>query len=603
MAKQSLDQSILRIKSLEKKGDLDAARAICQTLIAQFPANKRLRQMLDQLGTSRPKPATVRQPPQAELEVMVRMFEQGQYKAVMKHGEGLARRYPYSPILFNIFASAAAKAGEVDQAVDAYRRAIELDPGFLSAINNLGGILKENHREIEAIDCFTRSLRLKPDQPFILRHLAEMENALLRHRDAIEHFRRSLELNPIDVDTLCGMINALIEVDELDEALQVAERAIKLKTQKADPRLLQARIYRLLGRKDEAAAAYEEALKISPDNSAAYAGLSAIHRFVPDDPLLHRITAAFDAAENKSDRRCPLAFVLAKAHEDLGNLQRSFDLLKIGNRLRREAAHYSIRRDEKMFADLRMSAPNIMKFALPAGVTPIETVPIFIVAMPRSGTSLTEQILSAHSMVAGGGELQHLSRLGDNLATGVVAPTTKAIQNLRSDYLARIRPNANGRPWMTDKMPHNFRLVALIRAALPEAKIIHVVRDPAAVCWSNYRQHFTSDMLNFGCDLQDLTRYYTLYAELMALWKTMFGEAVYSLDYDRLTVEQEDETRALLAHLGLPWEDACLAPQRNQRGVRTASEQQVKQAVYTGSSEAWKKFEPFLEGAFDALPR
>ncbi len=152
-------------------------------------------------------------------------------------------------------------------------------------------------------------------------------------------------------------------------------------------------------------------------------------------------------------------------------------------------------------------------------------------------------------------------------------------------------------------MPHNFRLVALIRAAIPEAKIVHVMRDPAAVCWSNFKQIFKSDVLNFGCDLQDVVQYYRLYAELMELWKAMFGDAIFTLDYERLTSNQEAETRKLLDHLGLPWEEACLAPQNNRRGVRTASEQQVKKAVYKGSSQEWKKYEPFLDGAFDALPR
>lgn len=601
MARQSLDQAILRIKSLERKGDLDAAREMCLALIAQFPANRRLRKTLDGLGKARLRPAATGQAPQAELEVMVTMFHNKEYKAVVRHGEQLARRYPYSPVLFNILASAAAEDGKIDKAVEAYKRAIELDPGFVDAINNLGGILKNNGREVEAVDWLTRSLRVRPDQPVILRHIAEMERELLRHRDAIAHFRSALETMPDDADSHYGLALALIEVEDLDAALAAVERAIALVPQKLKFRMTKAQVLRLLGRNDEATEVYEAILKDKPGFAGPYWGLSSIHRFAPDDPLIGRIEAAYAAPGITAEERSKLAFALSKAREDIGDLQGSFELLKQANHLRREADHYRFDREEKEFADLRKAAPNLVKFALPAGVSPVETVPVFILAMPRSGTSLLEQILSSHSMVAAGGELPYLAKFGFNLATGAVPATTSALRGLRGDYLASIRPNAGGSRWLTDKMPHNFRLVALIRAAMPEAKIIHVHRDPAAVCWSNFKQNFNSDKLDYGCDLQDVVRYYKLYAELMALWKSMFGEAIYTLDYERLTVEQEDETRKLLDHLGLPWEEACLAPQRNKRGVRTASEQQVKKAVYKGSSAEWRKFEPFLDGAFDAL--
>ena len=150
-------------------------------------------------------------------------------------------------------------------------------------------------------------------------------------------------------------------------------------------------------------------------------------------------------------------------------------------------------------------------------------------------------------------------------------------------------------------MPHNFRFIPLICAAFPEAKIIHVERNAAATCWSNYKQYFVSDGLEYCYDLKDVVQYYNLYKDLMKLWQSEYSDKIYNLNYESLTTDQENETIQLINHLGLTWEDSCLSPQKNKRIVKTASQQQVRQKVYQGSSEEWRKYEPFLNGAFDNL--
>ena len=150
-------------------------------------------------------------------------------------------------------------------------------------------------------------------------------------------------------------------------------------------------------------------------------------------------------------------------------------------------------------------------------------------------------------------------------------------------------------------MPQNFRFIPLICAAFPEAKIIHVKRDAIATCWSNYKQYFVSNSLGYCYDLGDIVEYYNLYNELMKLWQSEYNSRLYNLNYENLTTDQEDQTRKLIKYLGFNWENACLSPQSNKRSVRTASQQQVRQKVYKGSSEAWRKYEPYLNGTFDSL--
>ena len=155
---------------------------------------------------------------------------------------------------------------------------------------------------------------------------------------------------------------------------------------------------------------------------------------------------------------------------------------------------------------------------------------------------------------------------------------------------------------VTDKTPQNFLFLPLICATFPEAKIVHVKRDPAATCWSNYKHYFVSKNLGYCYDLQDVVEYYNLYNHLMTIWQSEYGDRIYNLNYENLTTDQEKETRELIKHLNLDWEEACLSPHQNKRSVRTASQKQVRQKVYKGSSEVWRKYEPYLNGAFDSLP-
>jgi hypothetical protein len=230
-----------------------------------------------------------------------------------------------------------------------------------------------------------------------------------------------------------------------------------------------------------------------------------------------------------------------------------------------------------------------------------ELLPVFIVGMPRSGTTLIEQIISSHSMVTGAGELNHVPQFGGYLALEPKCINPLAILDFREQYLSAVSELSNGKVVVTDKMPQNFRFIPLICAAFPEAKIVHVQRNSAATCWSNYKHYFTSNGLGYCYDLEDVVTYYKLYKDLMKFWESKYGERIYSLKYENFTIDQENQTRKLIEHLELNWEEACLSPHKNKRSVRTASQQQVRQKIYQGSSEGWRKYEPYLNGAFDSL--
>ena len=298
--------------------------------------------------------------------------------------------------------------------------------------------------------------------------------------------------------------------------------------------------------------------------------------------------------------RCHICFALAKASEDLEDISKAFQFYAEGNALRKKQLGYDKAHDKTLFERLKANYQQIRDAVAPE-IVDSETTPVFIVGMPRSGTTLVEQIISSHPLVTGAGELTFVHQFGASLAADQTRVDGETLTTFRQQYLNALKKRSEGNAIVTDKAPLNFRFLGLIARALPEAKIIHVKRDPAAVCWANYTQYFVKDSLGYCYSLDDILHYHELYQDLMEFWHQALPDRIYDLDYEALTENQEEETRKLISQLGLEWDDACLSPQDNRRAVATASNVQVRQKVYQGSSERWKRYEPYLNGALDCL--
>ena len=288
----------------------------------------------------------------------------------------------------------------------------------------------------------------------------------------------------------------------------------------------------------------------------------------------------------------------------------SFYYLEQANLLRKQELNYKIDDDRRLTTRIRelFTAPNPTLEVPPDGST--STQPLFIVGMPRSGTSLVEQILASHSKVHGAGELTAMnelaSRILSNLPDQNVSQDTSqlsqnAINTVHDDYLEELAALNVPENTITDKMTLNFRWIGLILCAFPDAKIIHVNRDPRATCWSIYKHYFPFKGGGYAYDQVDLVEFFMLYIDLMSFWRERFPNTVYELCYEDLTENQEPETRKLLAYCGLEWEEQCLSFHETKRAVRTASAAQVRKSMYQGSSEAWRNYEVHLQPLISGL--
>jgi len=310
---------------------------------------------------------------------------------------------------------------------------------------------------------------------------------------------------------------------------------------------------------------------------------------------LYRDPAIFE------ENRCHICFALAKASEDLQDCASAFQFYAEGNALRKKQLGYDKAQDKQLFEKLKASYPRITAHPIAPEIAATKHAPIFIVGMPRSGTTLVEQIISSHPLVTGAGELPFVSQFGGPLAVDQAPVDAEALTTFREQYLNALEQRSEGKLIVTDKAPQNFRFLGLIATAFPDAKIIQVKRDPAAVCWANYTKYFVRDGLGYCYDLDDILHYYELYQDLMSYWHQALPNRIYNLNYEILTEHQDEETRKLIGHLGLDWDDACLSPQDNNRSVATASNVQVRQEVYQGSSERWKRYKPYLNGVLDRV--
>jgi hypothetical protein len=349
------------------------------------------------------------------------------------------------------------------------------------------------------------------------------------------------------------------------------------------------------GRFGEARACYAKAIDIAPGFAEAHRNLAGLKAWQGEDAQLARMLALHeDPAQSPMDR-ARICFALFHAFDKLGQPDRAWPYLEQGNALRKALMGYDISQDHALFERLGALEAVPLKEVAPAPV-----VPIFILGMPRSGTTLTEQIISSHAEVAGAGELSLFADLArDFLAGGPV--TEGALQELRSGYLQGLAALGGRARFVTDKMPHNFCFLPLICAALPEARIVHVVRDAASVCWSNLRQYFTAQSLGYCYDLDDVVDYHGLYRDWTDRCEAAWPGRVRRLDHAALTADPEAQIRALIADLGLAWDAACLAPQDNRRRVHTASAGQVRQPVHKVQTDAWTSYAPWVGKAFARL--
>lgn len=362
-----------------------------------------------------------------------------------------------------------------------------------------------------------------------------------------------------------------------------------------------------MGRFADARRAFERAVTLSPKQPAYHRALAEAERFTENDPRLAALEALAREEETFSeDQKVELNFALAKAYDDLKRYDDAFDRLQKANKIKRRLVPYDEVQMMNFFREITAAfTPELMEAK--RGVGHPSEVPVFVVGMPRSGTSLVEQILASHPSVCGAGELTFVQDLIMAGAAGPQYPssasllTNEALHKFGGYYSVRAGALAPQAKRIVDKLPANFRHLGLIHLALPNARIVHVRRDPIDTCFSCYSKLFLNG-LNYAYDLGELGHYYKAYERLMAHWRSVLPQdALLDVQYEALVGNFADEARRLVAFCGLQWDERCLTFHETARAVRTLSGQQVRQPLFKTSIGRWRPYESRLQPLLDAL--
>jgi tetratricopeptide (TPR) repeat protein len=540
-------------------------------------------------------------------------------------------------------ANALAALKRRKEALRNYELALALNPRHASACANLLILFRDLGEYDKAVECGRRFLALEPDSAEVMLNLAAAELGRSRHDAALRWLGDLLAKSPDNIPGLKARARILIELELIDDArvdvarlealtpqgekeaaaregaiaalllaenryeegIAALDRAIARGGSDQDElRAERGVAMETFGRQDEALAAFDEALARNPLSVAALCGRARLVKLTPADPSIAAMEALLEPQSGETyGARMQLHFALGKAYLDLGDAASAFHHFNESRRMRRAASPYNADATEKGFAAIAAAfTPSLLERLSGQGAR--SPAPIFIIGMPRSGTTLIEQILAGHPAVQGAGEIKLMPRLVEqigDLAANVASFDSETLKRLGEAYLSRLSTLAAGKPRVVDKFMENFVNAGLIRLILPNAKLIHVRRDPVDVCLSCYTNPLGT-LRSYAFDQTDLGRYCRDYLQLMEHWRAVLPASHFlEVDYEAVVDDVEGQTRRMLEFLELPWDPACLDFHRVERPVRTASVNQVRKPIYRSSSGRWREYVDYIQPLLRAL--
>jgi tetratricopeptide (TPR) repeat protein len=603
----------------EKRRQAKQAQAAQPTLSSGRPARRKKRN-----GVYRTN---------GDPQQLMAMLEQGHKLYIDKQPEQAKLVYhailqidPNFPDANNSLGIIDVEAGNHGLAERWFEKAINAEPTRPTFHNNRGLALMEIGRTQESVRCFEASLDADPDFVPAMVNLGKGFNASRNFAGAVPLLEKVITTTPDFLDAYTELANAQGELGDLNGALKTLDAALAIRPDSSKLLNQKAGLFITFGKLDDAEAIFRKIAKTNPDNAGAYVAISRTKKFESyDDDManmerLYKKMPDVDFAktlkgeaqkDGEEDPKMNLAMALAKAHEAIKNYEQSFFYYKEGNRLRRKKYSYD-QAGEFLEFDLRreLFTPALLQQFNNVGDP--DNTPIFIVGMPRSGTTLLEQVFHSHRDVFGAGELGYMPQLvrskfkdmrvfEDKLKAGKV--TAETFREMGAAYIEKIRELNSESPYITDKMPHNFMQVGFIKLALPNAKVIHSYRNPIDNAFAIFKQIFGNDAHQYAYDLVELGHYHNKYRELMAHWDSIFPGQILENRYEDMVADLETQTRKVLDFCGLDWDPNCLNFHESDRAIRTASVTQVRQPIYTGSVEKWRKYEAQLQPLIRVLEK
>jgi len=462
-------------------------------------------------------------------------------------------------ILYNILSLAFQSKGEYENSIEIIERALKINPNNIHFLNNIG-------------------LSFYKKKDFI---------------NAEKYFIRVLEIDPTYINTLNNIAVLKKDMELTDESIEYYKKILKLNENILETHYNLASVYQSTGAYDLAINHYKKTLEINPRFTKSDRILSLMTKYDENNKHFQDMKKKKLDLDNDKESLFELHFALGKAYEDIKNYKNAFENYNNANILKKKITNYDINDDTKLFAKIK----NIYQNKKHLTNLNHERKLIFILGMPRSGTSLTEQIISSHKNVFGGGEIIYLNDIIQDLfiKNNEVNLKIKSeeIKKAQYEYLSKISVINKKVNNFTDKAPLNFRWIGFILDLFPNSKIIHCKRDPIENCWSIFKNNFDGN-LNFSNSLTDLGKYYNLYLDIMNFWKSKYNKKIYDLSYEKLVSNPEYEIKKLIDYCGIGWDPNCLKHHENKKTIKTVSFAQARKPIYTSSIKLSTAYDEYL---------
>ena len=496
------------------------------------------------------------------------------------------------------------KAGRKDEAIAAFKEVLRKNPDNVNAMRNLAvAYWREEKNYSDAEAWLRRATSIAPDYTVAWLNLGMVLVDMNKYMEAIDCYKSAIKCNPNDPAVWGGLANAYARAMYPDKSVQAFEKALELNAESPGVQMGYAHVLKTVGDQARALTAYRAAIEAKPAFGEAYWSMANLKMFRFEENEVAAMEAQIEKSGLTDSAEVHFRFSLGKAYEDKKDYDKAWHYYDTGNRKQRPLVSHDPLEMETRHSDIvEIFSEEFLKEHENKGFEAAD--PILIVGLPRSGSTLVEQILASHSQVEGTSELPVLSKLAASMgryrSDNVQFPQT--VLELRNrdwraygqQYLeAAQRHRLTDRPFFTDKLPNNFPLVGLLHLILPNAKVINARRHPLDSCLGNYKQLFGKGQ-NFTYDVEDLAHYYSNYDTVIKHWHKVLPGKVLDVHYEETVTDLENQVRRILDHCALPFEESCVRFHETQRAVKTASSEQVRQPIYTAALGTWRKYEKHL---------
>ena len=626
MSNLSHKELIIKANKASKAGNFVLATELFNEILNKIPNH-----LMAKAGLTTIKNKTsngIPNVPQNKLDEVVNTLQTGDFLTALDLARNLTIIDPYNAIIYNIIGIAYVNIQKPERAILNFKTALRLNKKYSEARGNLGialliikstdeaithleKTLEENPKNYmawnslgnakrsknlinEAEESFKKALVLEPKYFNALNSYGVLLSMEMEYKSSLKYFEKALDISSTDLEVFENYVDALSGDGQTEKAIKLINDNLDKFSYPSSLKLIKANLLARIGNLEESINILTKLIHQDPNDFKAYQSLSAIYKFKKSDKIITKMKEAFNTVNLNATDTIKLGFSLGKAFHDIKEYDQAFYAYTRANKLRRQELFYNSNDFIKIITEMKKTISK--KWINTTKVYGNKTTkPIFILGMNRSGTTLVEQIVSSHSKVTGGGEIPFFNRFSfrtnENLETWKDFDPT----SLSKKYLEHLNLIDEQAPHVTDKMPINFAWIGLIKAILPNAKIIHLIRDPMDTCLSNYRTNFKSSGNGFAYDQKDLANFYFQYRQLMHHWYSLFPNEIFRCDYDKLVSDQESTSKAIINYCNLSWEPEVLEFHKNKRTIKTASIGQVRSKMYKSSLSGWKNYEQHLQ--------